>query len=343
MPPPLVGVLCLPSGMSQGFVSVTLGYVLAQHGVGVDVIARIVGLELLPWTWSFLFGPLIDMSFTAVRWYVASIFGLALCAVGFALVPPQGSDTSVLATHAGGLRVAAFVLAAASLACIWPLLLVKVPASARGAGVVPAARESIAALWELLRTRTGVLAAVAVTLPAGLGAAAYLLPSVAGDWHASADFVAAVTGALSGFASIPGCITGGYLCDRFPRRTVYMGCALIAAIGEGLFAFAPHTPAWFAALVLVGAALTGLAYGSVTAVYFELLESRGAATVGGVLGSLCSLPVVIVTMLIGTVQVRYGSKAMLLVEAGLGVLSVACYAVLVRALRPERSLVLAPT
>jgi MFS family permease len=169
------------------------------------------------------------------------------------------------------------------------------------------------------------------------------LPSVAGDWYASADFVAAVTGALSGFASIPGCITGGYLCDRFPRRTVYMGCALIAAIGEGLFAFAPHTPAWFAALVLVGAALTGLAYGSVTAVYFELLESRGAATVGGVLGSLCSLPVVIVTMLIGTVQVRYGSKAMLLVEAGLGVLSVACYAVLVRALRPERSLVLAPT
>jgi MFS family permease len=279
MPPPLVGVLCLPSGMSQGFVSVALGYELSQHGVGVDVIASIVGLELLPWTWSFLFGPLIDMSFTAVRWYVASIFGLSLCAVGFALVPLQGSDTSVLAvlslaggvaavsstsalnaivavttskavrgacagwrqtgylgglglgggaglwlaTHAGGLRVAAFALAAASLACIWPLLLVKVPASARGAGVVPAARESIAALWKLLRTRSGVLAAVAVTLPAGLGAAAYLLPSVAGDWYASADFVAAVTGALSGFASIPGCITGGYLCDRFPRRAVYRG------------------------------------------------------------------------------------------------------------------------
>jgi len=112
----------------------------------------------------------------------------------------------------------------------------------------------------------------------------------------------------------------------------------VAAIGEGLLAFAPHTPTWFAAIALVGAALTGLAYGSVTAVYFELLESVGAATVGGVLGSLCSLPVVIVTMLIGAVQARYGSVAMLLVEAGLGVVSVAAYAVLVLILRPEPTL-----
>lgn len=398
MPPPLIGVLCLPSGMSQGFVSVALGYVLARNGIGVDVIAGLVGLELLPWTWSFLAGPLIDASFTAARWYVASNLGLSLFAVGFAFVPLQGSDTSVLAvlclasgiaavlstsavnavmavttlkavrgacagwrqtgylgglglgggtglwlaTHAGGIRVAALALAAASLACMWPLLVVRVPAAARGAGVVPAARESIVALWNLLRTRAGVLAAVAVTLPAGLGAAGYLLPSVAGDWHASADFVAAVTGVLSGFASIPGCITSGYLCDRFPRRAVYMWCALIAALGEGLLAFAPHTPAWFAALVLLGAALTGLAYGSVTAVYFELLESVGAATVGGVLGSLCSLPVVIVTMLIGTVQVRYGSEAMLLVEAGLGVLSVAAYAILIRILRPAQTLAVGP-
>jgi MFS family permease len=398
LPPPLVGVLCLPGGMSQGFVSVALGYVLAQDGIGVDVIAGLVGLELLPWTWSFLAGPLIDVSFTAVRWYVGSTIGLSLCAVGFALAPLQASGTAVLAvlclasgitavssssavnavmavttvktvrgacagwrqtgylggmglgggaglwltTHAGGLRIAALALAAASLVCIWPFLIVRVPAAARGAGLVPAARESLATLWNLVRTRTGVLAAVAVTLPAGLGAAAYLLPSVAGDWHASADFVAAVTGALSGFASIPGCITSGYLCDRFHRRKVYMACALIAAIGEGLLAFAPHTPEWFAALVLVGAALTGLAYGSVTAVYFELLESVGAATVGGVLGSLCSLPVVIVTMLIGAVQVRHGSKAMLLVEAGLGVFSVAAYAILVRTLRPEQTIAVQP-
>ena len=100
-------------------------------------------------------------------------------------------------------------------------------------------------------------------------------------------------------------------------------------------AFAPHTPPWFAALALVGAAFTGLAYGSVIAVVFERLETVGAATVGGVLQSLANVPVVIVTLLIGAVQVRYGSMAMLLVEAGLGGASVAGYAVLVSTLRPE--------
>jgi hypothetical protein len=47
-------------------------------------------------------------------------------------------------------------------------------------------------------------------------------------------------------------------------------------------------------------------------------------------------------MLIGTVQVRYGSEAMLLVEAGLGVLSVAAYAILVRILRPAQTLTVGP-
>jgi MFS family permease len=68
------------------------------------------------------------------------------------------------------------------------------------------------------------------------------MPAVAGDWHASADVVATVTGALAGIASIPGCITSGYLCDRFPRRTVFMYCALAGAVAEGLVTLAPHTP-----------------------------------------------------------------------------------------------------
>lgn len=391
LPPPLVGVLMLPSGMNSGFIAVTLGYVLSHHGVGVDVISGLVGLRLLPDTWSFLAGPMIDACLTLARWYGVAIVTLSLCAVGFALAPLAAGDTSLLgalclasgiaanlasatvngvlaltttkavrgacagwrqtgylgglglgggaglwlASHAGGLRVSALALAIVSLACTFPFLVVKVPATLRGAGVVAAGREALAGLWTLMRTRVGVLAGVAVTIPAGLGAAGYLLPSVAGDWHASADFVASVTGALSGFASIPGCITSGYLCDRFARRTVYMWCALVAAVGEGLLAFAPHTPPWFAALALVGAALTGLAYGGVTAVVYERLESVGAATVGGVLSSLSNVPVVIVTLLIGTVQVRYGSMSMLLVEAGLGVVSVAGYAALVSTLRPE--------
>jgi MFS family permease len=391
MPPPLFGVLFVPAGMCQGFVSVVLGYVLSQHGVGVAVIAGLVGLRMLPDTWSFLAGPLIDSCLSCVRWYVLSIVGLVLCSAGFAFAPVESAESalfavlclasgivSVLSTsaasaslaltttnavrgacagwrqagflggmglggggalwvanHEGGLRAAALTVALVYLICLFPFLIVKVPTAIRGSSVAVAAKEALVALWKLLRTRPGILAVIAVTLPTGLGAAAYLLPAVAGDWHASADVVATVTGVLSGIASIPGCVTSGYLCDRFPRRTVYMWCAIAAAVAEGLMAFAPHVPAGFAALVLVNSAFTGLAYGSVTAIIFERLEVTGAATVSGVLGSLCTLPVVVVTMIIGAVQARAGSTAMLITEAGLGVVSVVFYALLVAAWRPS--------
>jgi MFS transporter, PAT family, beta-lactamase induction signal transducer AmpG len=390
MPPPLFGVLFIPSGMSQGFVSVVLGYVLSQQGVEVSVIAGLVGLRLLPETWAFLAGPLIDSCLTPVRWYVLSIVGMVFCMAGFGILPLAGAPSPLfgalcllygivsvlsmsaapaaltlttteavrgacagwkqsgwlgglglggggalwLATHAGGLRVAALGSALLYLVCTLPFLIVKVPPAPRGASVGVAGRQALGSLWKLLRSRPGILAAIAVTLPAGLGAAANLMPAVAGDWHASADTVATVSGALSGIACIPGCITSGYLCDRFARRTVFMWCALSAAVAEGVVALAPHTPAGFAAIVLVNAAFTGLAYGGVTAVIYDRLESVGAATVNGVLGSLSNVPVVIVTMLIGAVQTRSGSTAMLLTEAGLGVVSVALYAVLASRWRP---------
>jgi MFS family permease len=391
MPPALLGVLFLPSGMCQGFVSVALGYVLSQHGVGVAEIAALVSLRLLPETWAFLAGPVIDSCLTTVRWYLIAVAGLVLCFVGFAVYPLDAGNSGLLGalclscgigsvlstsaasamiplttndavrgacagwrqtgflggiglggggalwltTHAGGLRTSALVSAAVFVLCLFPFLMVTVPAAPRGATIPAAAREAVGALWQLLRTRPGLLAAIAVTLPAGLGAAAYLMPAVAGDWHASADVVATVTGALSGLATIPGCITSGYLCDRFPRRTVFIGCALSGAMAEALVTTVPHSAAGFAAIVLVNSVFTGLAYGSVTAVIFERLERVGAATVGGVLGALANFPVVVVTMIIGAVQTRAGSTAMLLAEAGLGVVSIALYGILVIAWRPR--------
>jgi PAT family beta-lactamase induction signal transducer AmpG len=390
MPPPLFGVLFVPAGMSQGFVSVVLGYILSQHGVGVAEIAALVGLRLLPETWSFLAGPVIDACLSGVRWYLIAIVGLVLCFVGFAFYPLEAGNSLLLAmlclssgitavlstsaaaavlpltttdavrgacagwrqtgflggiglggggalwlaTHAGGLRTAALISATAYLLCVVPFLIVKVPAATRGASVTVAAREALSALWKLLRTRPGLLAAIVVTLPAGVGAAAYLMPAVADDWHASADVVATVTGVLSGIASIPGCITSGYLCDHFSRRAVFMWCALAGAVAEGLVTLVPHSAAGFAAIVLVNSAFTGLAYGSVVAVYYERLESVGAATAAGVFGALSNVPVVVVTMILGAVQTHAGSTAMLLTEAGLGVVSITLFALLIVAWRP---------
>ena len=384
MPPVFIGVLLLPNGMNQGFISVALGYTLAQHGVEVSAIAGLISLRLLPDTWTFLAGPVVDCTLSIARWYLLSVIGAAACLMLLAVVPLDSagvawmaplclslglastlstSATSAalaltttnavrgacagwrqtgflggiglgggaglwLSTHSAGPRVAAVALALVSLGCAFPFVLVEVPRIAREATVVIAARAALGSLWALLRSREGILAALAVTIPAGVGAAMNLMPAVSGDWHASATLVAAVTGVLGGLACVPGCIVAGYLCDRFPRRSVFLYSALLCAVGEAAMAVFPHSAPFFTVFVLTNAALTGPAYGGITAIIFDRLGPLGAATVGGVLSSLCNLPVVVLTVVVGVVQSHRGSNAMLLVEAGLGVVSVALYGLL---------------
>ena len=129
MPPPLFGVLFVPSGMCQGFVSVVLGYILSQHGVGVAEIAALVGLRLLPETWAFLAGPLVDSCLTSVRWYLIAIAGLVLCFVGFAFYPLQAGNSGLL----GGLCLASGIMAVLSTSTASAVLALTTTEAVRGA------------------------------------------------------------------------------------------------------------------------------------------------------------------------------------------------------------------
>jgi MFS family permease len=239
-----------------------------------------------------------------------------------------------LAEHGGGQAVAGLTLAALCALCALPILYLRVPPRLAGVSVSHRLKDVGAALWTLARTRSGVLAILANILPASLGAAGQLLSTVAGDWHASADLVALVLGAVTGVANLPGCLIGGYLCDLFPRRTVYILSALACALGEAAMAFGPHTPAWFAAFAVLNAVLLGLSWAAVSAVCFEQLGARAAATVAAVLSSISNLPVVIMIAVVGSVQAKHGSSGMLLIEAGFGVASVILYAAVVAMWKP---------
>jgi MFS family permease len=173
-----------------------------------------------------------------------------------------------------------------------------------------------------------------VTLPAALGAATSLLSGVAGDWHASADLVALMLGVVGGLANLPGCLIGGYLCDRFPRRTVYVLAALACALGEAAMALGPHTPAAFCVFVILNAVLLGAAWASVSAVVFDQLSGRGAATVASVLSSFANLPVSVVTLIVAGFETKHGSTGMLLAEAGIAVAAMAIYGLVAAVWRP---------
>ncbi len=383
-------LIYLPYGLATGFVTVTLGYLLAHHDVSVGKIAALVALFGLPTTWKFAMGPVLDTCLSPVKWYliglslaaaamaalaftplgpasmpllsgIALLIGIAINAAGsaatagMALTTPDTRRGAVagwvqcgqlggtglggglglwLAEHGGGQVTAALALALLCAACSLPILYLRVPPRLAGVPVRHRLLEVGDALWTLARTRTGVLAILANVLPAPLGAAGQLLSTVAGDWRASADMVALVLGAVTGIANLPGCILGGYLCDIFPRRTVYILSALACALGEAAMAFGPHTPLSFAIFAILNAVLLGLSWAAVAAVVYEQLGARAAATVAAVLSSISNLPVVIMVTIVGAAQAKHGSTGMLLIEAGFGVASVVVYVLIASVWRP---------
>ncbi len=240
-----------------------------------------------------------------------------------------------IVTHMGGAPTAAVILAALSLICALPMIWLRVPPPPRAGSLSAQVRDLGVQLWTLARTRNGVLAIMAETLPAALGAAMGLLPAVAGQWHASADLVALVRGALGGAASIPGCLVGGYLCRRFRHRTVYMWAALAYAAGEAAMALAPHTPAFYAGFVILNALILGVCFGPLNAIVYDCLGPAAAATVGSVLFSLCNLPLVVMVLVVGHAEAKLGANGMLLTEAGVAVVAIGAYAAVSWLWKPE--------
>ena len=141
----------------------------------------------------------------------------------------------------------------------------------------PAAR-SAATCGQLLRSRIGILALMICLLPIGSGAAQNLWSPIAGEWHASADVVAFVTGAMSGLISAVGCLVGGWLCDRMDRKTAYcLFGFLLAAAAVGM-ALCPRTSDQYIFWTSAYAFVVGLCYAAYCAVVLEAIGGTAAAT-----------------------------------------------------------------
>src|SRR5438046_5095891 len=72
-------------------------------------------------------------------------------------------------------------------------------------------------LKELFRLPIGVFTMAMILTPIGIGAAAFVWSSVAGDWKVTANTVALVTGVISGGVSAIGCVFGGFVADKIGR------------------------------------------------------------------------------------------------------------------------------
>ena len=65
--------LTMPAGLSQGFVTVALPYLLIQHGYSVAQASAVVALGISANVWRFLWGPIVDISLSLKKWFWISL------------------------------------------------------------------------------------------------------------------------------------------------------------------------------------------------------------------------------------------------------------------------------
>lgn len=224
-----------------------------------------------------------------------------------------------IAGHLPGAWLPGAVLGVVSLLCCLGLMFVHEPEAAhRSEGAWRNMTGVVKDLWHVARTRRGYLGLMICFLPIGSGAAANLWSTIAGDWHASADTVAMINGAMSGLVAAAGCIIGGYACDRMDRKFAYGLYGVLMALCAVAMAFAPRTPTMYVWFVMAYAFISGLTYAGFSAVVLEAIGQGAAATKYSMFASLSNMPIAYMTVVEGWAHTRWGGSAMLYSEAAIG-------------------------
>lgn len=195
-------------------------------------------------------------------------------------------------------------------------------------------------LWELLRSRVGVLALLICLLPIGSGAAQNLWSPIAGEWHASAGVVAFVTGAMSGLISAAGCLVGGWACDRIDRKAAYCVFGFLLCVVAVGMALSPRTSNQYVFWTSAYAFVVGLCYAAYCAVVLEAIGKTAAATKFSFLSAVSNSPIMLMTFVDGAANTRWGTRGMLWADALCGLAGIVVFALVAGGTRRRQA---APT
>lgn len=232
--------------------------------------------------------------------------------------------------------MAGVVLALVMLACALPLLFVPEVPAERSGGTLGRAIGLVAAdMWQVLRSREGMLCATLCFLPVGTGAAGGVLAQaqVAAHWGAGDHEVALVQGFLTGGVSMVGCLVGGYVCSRLSPRVAYALFGGLMAAVTALMAVAAATTAVYVGFNLAYAFVTGLCYAAFSAFVLDAIGAGHAATKYNGFASLSNAPIWYVGLVLAWADTAWGPGGMLMVESALGVVGIALFGLLALVLR----------
>ncbi len=362
--------LVLPAGISMGFASVTLPYLLTQNGFSVAHTAGIVALGVSASLWRFLWGPVVDLTLSLRKWYwigsitsSASIILLSITpftergvilltvivfisqvAANLIMVPVGGIMANRIEENrkgrAGGwfqagnlggvglgggvglwmaahftVQTAGLVLCIISLLSAFSIMLIKDIRHVKGKRISTALTDMGKGILSMIKIPVVLFVILMLCMPIGTGAANNLWSAVAADWKTGADTVALVTGIIGGLVSAVGCVTGGFIADRWGNWVAYLGAGLFCAVVTLVMSIFPMQPYVYISGVLAYSFGLGLVNAAFSSVILYAIGKKNASTKYALLSSLGNLPVVYMTTFDGWAHDKYNSKYMLVAEA----------------------------
>ena len=197
------------------------------------------------------------------------------------------------------------------------------------------AREGVSSLGELFRTtlrdvgavifsRKGATGILLCLSPVGTVALANYWSALADDYQVSGDLLALVMGPLSAPMIAFGALAGGYVCDLFNRRSMYLLAGLLTVACSLVIAVMPPTELVFALGVSAYAIITGFSYSAYSATVLETIGDGGkAASTQYTLFSAAGNAAITYVLVIETrFHKNHGSEGVLLADAVLNLVGV---------------------
>jgi MFS family permease len=90
--------LFAPFGISSGYVTVTLGFLLARAGVSTAVIGALIALSVWPQTWKMLWAPIVDTMGNPKLWYGLGTLLVGLTILLMSVLPMTRGEIGVFST-----------------------------------------------------------------------------------------------------------------------------------------------------------------------------------------------------------------------------------------------------
>jgi MFS family permease len=182
-------------------------------------------------------------------------------------------------------------------------------------------RQTLREVGGVLTSRTG-LTGIALSLsPVGTSALANFFSGMSKPYGVDANTVALVTGLGGVGLNALGAFIGGYLCDRFNRRALYLAAGGLTAVCGIAMAVSPSSPTTYIAGVTTYALITGFCYAAFTAYVLETIgegeSDRTAATKYSMFTAAANVAITYVGWIDTRFSDRYGVAGVVASDAAL--------------------------